>query len=219
MGERRLLWEQAAAELFDETREDHAPHGTHIRTTSNSSHFGIKKWWEMTSLTKYIENGRVPRGLHILILPTLDDMDSDLLEQWRIHTADCSLKLMGTLIIHTKRRMKEQIKIIEQLTEELERVANQQEVQHLLTKMEEQIKKTEDEIKTRKAHKFNRDKMNYEHGRIYTFARKYDTLRLKEKMNNGVDVIIQQNHTDESSDLGSLADEAPLNKLDFRGEM
>ncbi|KAJ1097657.1 hypothetical protein NDU88_002774 [Pleurodeles waltl] len=146
-------------------------------------------------------------------------MDPDLLEQWRIHTADCSLKLMGTLITQAARRMVEQSKIIEQLIKELEKAANQQEVQHLLMKMEEQIKKKDDEIKTRKTHKFNRDKMDFDHGRIYTFARKYDTLRLKEKINNGGDGNIQPNHTDESSDPGSSADEAPLNKLDFRGEM
>ncbi|KAJ1191476.1 hypothetical protein NDU88_000792 [Pleurodeles waltl] len=126
---------------------------------------------------------------------------------------------MGTLITQAKRRMEEQIKIIEQLTKELERAANQQEVQHLLLKLEERIKKKEDEIKIRKAHKFDRDKMDYEHGRIYTFARKYDTLRMKEKMNNRGDVSVNYIHTDESSDPGSSADEAPLNKLDFQGEM
>ncbi|KAJ1215061.1 hypothetical protein NDU88_002671 [Pleurodeles waltl] len=38
-------------------------------------------------------------------------------------------------------------------------------------------------------------------------------------MNNGGDVNIQPNQTDDSSDPGSSADETPLNKLDFRGEM
>ncbi|KAJ1199364.1 hypothetical protein NDU88_003201 [Pleurodeles waltl] len=108
--------------------------------------------------------------------------------------------------------MEEQSKIIESLIKELERAIDQQEVQHLLTKMEEQIKR-KDEIKTRKAHKFNRDKMDYEHGRIYTFARKFDTLRLKEKMNNRGHVNIQPNQTDGISDRRSSADETPLNKL------
>ncbi|KAJ1090161.1 hypothetical protein NDU88_003296 [Pleurodeles waltl] len=85
--------------------------------------------------------------------------------------------------------------------------------------MEEQIKKKEDEIKTQKAHKFDRDKFDYEHGRIYTFARKYDTLRMKEKMNQRGDVSGNLSYTDISSDPGSSADEAPPNKLDLRGEM
>ncbi|KAJ1119531.1 hypothetical protein NDU88_007716 [Pleurodeles waltl] len=125
---------------------------------------------------------------------------------------------MGTLITQAKQHREEQIKIIECLTIELEKLSNQQEVQHLLEKMEEQIKKKEDEIKTWKAHKFNRDKTEYEHGRIYTFARKYDTLRVKEKMNNGGDVSANHSTTDVSLDLGSSADEAPLNKLGFQGE-
>ncbi|KAJ1104404.1 hypothetical protein NDU88_001816 [Pleurodeles waltl] len=65
---------------------------------------------------------------------------------------------------------------IEQLTKELGKIVNSQEIQQLLVKMEERITKKEDEIKTRKALKFNRDKKDYELGRIYTFARKYNTL-------------------------------------------
>ncbi|KAJ1199218.1 hypothetical protein NDU88_003056 [Pleurodeles waltl] len=144
-------------------------------------------------------------------------MDPDLLEQWRLHTADCSVKLMGTLIDQAKRRMEEQIRITDQLMKELEKVGNTQEVQ-LLMKMEERIKKKEDEIKVRKAHKFNRDKKDYELRRIYTFARKYNTLRVQDKTNPAEDTNQQLISVDESSDLSSSADEAS-NKLDFHGEM
>ncbi|KAJ1139582.1 hypothetical protein NDU88_005951 [Pleurodeles waltl] len=130
-----------------------------------------------------------------------------------------SVKLMGTLISQAKQHMEQQIQIIEQLMKELEKAGNQQEVQHLLTKMEERIKTEEDEIKTLKAHKVNRDKKDYELGRIYTFARKYNTLRVKEKMNQVEDGNTQLNLIDESSDLSSSADEASSNKLDFQGGM
>ncbi|KAJ1217917.1 hypothetical protein NDU88_005504 [Pleurodeles waltl] len=229
MAERRILWGKAAAEPFNGTSyglEANSFHGARVHTTSNiikdlekARISELKKWWEMTSLTKYIENGRVPQGLPILILQTLGDMDPDLLEEWRTHTADCSFKLMDTLITQAQQRMDEQIKIIEVLIKELEKASNQQEVQRLLEKMEERINKKEDEIKTWKAHKFNRDKMDCEHGGIYTFARKYDTLRTKEKMNIGGDVSANHTNTDVSLDTGSSADEAPLNKLGFRGEM
>ncbi|KAJ1143573.1 hypothetical protein NDU88_009880 [Pleurodeles waltl] len=126
---------------------------------------------------------------------------------------------MGTLITQAKRHMDEQIKIIEALTKELAKISNQEKMQQLLGKMEECIRKQEDEIKIRKAHTFNRDKLDYEYGKIYTFARKYDTLRMKEKMNNGKEVAANYSNTDVSSDPGSSADETPLNKLDFRGEM
>ncbi|KAJ1152986.1 hypothetical protein NDU88_005758 [Pleurodeles waltl] len=86
-------------------------------------------------------------------------MDPDLLEEWRTQTADCSAKLMGTLISQAKRRMDEQIIKIEQLTKDLEKIANQKEVSNQLAKMEERIKNKEEEIKSRKAHKFNRDKL------------------------------------------------------------
>ncbi|KAJ1217249.1 hypothetical protein NDU88_004844 [Pleurodeles waltl] len=226
MAERRRLWEQAAAELFNNTKISNGPPGVQIHTTSSIINqlekariSEIKKWWEMTSLTKYIESGRVPRGLRILILPTLGDMDPDLLEEWRTQTADCSTKLMGTLITQAKRRMDKQITKIEQLTKVLEKMANQEEVSNQLAKMEEPIKNKEEEIKLRKAHKFNRDKLDYEHGRIYTFARKYDSVRTEDVSKSGTEVAIHHMSADESSEIGSSADEAPRNKLDFQGEM
>ncbi|KAJ1171217.1 hypothetical protein NDU88_003087 [Pleurodeles waltl] len=86
--------------------------------------------------------------------------------------------------------MEEQIIKIEQLTKDLEKISNQQEVSNQLAKMEERIKYKEDEIKSRKAHTFNRDKLDYEHGRwdyvntrieLYKYVRK---LRLIKHFSN-----------------------------------
>ncbi|KAJ1157344.1 hypothetical protein NDU88_010058 [Pleurodeles waltl] len=60
--------------------------------------------------------------------------------------------------------MEEQAHKIELLTKELEKMGNSSEIQQLLMKMEERIAKKEDEIKLRKASKFNRDKKDYEMG-------------------------------------------------------
>ncbi|KAJ1215760.1 hypothetical protein NDU88_003367 [Pleurodeles waltl] len=218
MAERRRLWEQAAAEFFINTKISNGPPGVQIHTTSSIINqlekariSELKKWWEMTSLTKYIESGRVPRSLRILILPTLGDMDPDLLEEWRTQTA--------TLITQVKRRMDEQITKTEQLTKDLEKIVNQQEVSNQLAKMEEGIKNKEEEIKLRKAHKFNRDKLDYEDGRIYTFARKYDSVRTKDVSKSGAEVAVHHMSADDSSEIDSSADEAPRNKLDFQGKM
>ncbi|KAJ1091883.1 hypothetical protein NDU88_004997 [Pleurodeles waltl] len=144
MADRRALWEQAAVTLFDDTQGASTTTNAQSRTISNINFelekartLELKKWWEMTSLTKYTENGRVLRGLRILILPTLGDMDPDLLEQWRSYTADCSVKRMGTLITQAKRQMEEQTQVIDRLMEELEKMGNPQEVQQSLMKMEE----------------------------------------------------------------------------------
>ncbi|KAJ1173739.1 hypothetical protein NDU88_005565 [Pleurodeles waltl] len=115
--------------------------------------------------------------------------------------------------------MDEQIIKIEQLTKDLEKIANQQEISNQLAKMEERIKNKEEDIKSRKAHKFNRDKLDYEHGRIYTFAQKYDSVRTKDVSKSGAEVAIHHTSADDSSEIGSSADEAPRNKLDFQGEM
>ncbi|KAJ1084157.1 hypothetical protein NDU88_004310 [Pleurodeles waltl] len=226
MANRKALWEQAATTLFDNVPGTSMPSDLSTRTATTiiselekARILELKKWWEMTSLTKYIQNGRVPRGLRILILHTLGDIDPDLLEQWRAHTSECSVKLMDTLIIQSKRRMEEQTHKIELLTKELEKMGTSSEIQQLLMKMEERITKKEDEIKLRKASKFNRDKKDYEIGRIYTFARKYNTLRAQDKVVMMDSPNITTNIVEDSSDLSSSADEASANKLDFHGEM
>ncbi|KAJ1088343.1 hypothetical protein NDU88_001500 [Pleurodeles waltl] len=225
MAERRVLWERTVP-IPDTHRNPDANISaiTRLHTSAiiikdlEKAHISeLKKSWETTLLTKYMENDRIPRGLCILILPSLGDMDPDLLEEWRTLTAVCSRKLMGTLITQAKRRMASQMNSIEILFKELEGISNQQEVSALLEKMEEHIKKKEDEIKIRKAHKFHRDKLDYEHSRIYTFACKHDTLRIKDKMDIRENVNLQLK--DVSSDPSSSADEAPLNKLDFQGEI
>ncbi|KAJ1204509.1 hypothetical protein NDU88_008286 [Pleurodeles waltl] len=85
--------------------------------------------------------------------------------------------------------------------------------------MEERIKSKEEEIKSRKAHKFNRDRLDYEHGRIYAFARKYDIARTKNVSTSGAEAVTHHVSAEVSSEIGSSADEAPRNKLDFQGEM
>ncbi|KAJ1113581.1 hypothetical protein NDU88_001823 [Pleurodeles waltl] len=84
--------------------------------------------------------------------------------------------------------------------------------------MEERIKNKEEEIKLRKAHKFNRDKLDYEHGRIYMFAQKYDSVRTKDVSKSGAEVAVHHMSADECSEIGSSADEAPRNKFDSQGE-
>ncbi|KAJ1090718.1 hypothetical protein NDU88_003847 [Pleurodeles waltl] len=105
--------------------------------------------------------------------------------------------------------------IIEELIKELEGLPNQEEVNSMITSMEERFAKQKNEIRTHKAHKFNCDRLDYEYGRIYTFARKYETLRTKEQFNTAARSAATVSSTDLSSDPGSSADETPQQKLDF----
>ena len=41
----------------------------------------VNKWWEKVTLTKYIEYKHIPRGLRILLMPTLNDLGPDLIKK------------------------------------------------------------------------------------------------------------------------------------------
>ncbi|KAJ1199217.1 hypothetical protein NDU88_003055 [Pleurodeles waltl] len=64
MADRQALWKQAAATLFDDTKGAQTITNLQSRTISNivlelekARILELKKWWEMTLLMKYIENG------------------------------------------------------------------------------------------------------------------------------------------------------------------
>ena len=114
---KRMSREQRAQEIFDDgnkAAEYQTGNGNLLRDTKNLIRdleklriLEVNKWWEKITLTKYLEYKRIPRGLRILLLPTLNDLGPDLVKRWQTDTTDCSFKLMETLIAHAERRTEE----------------------------------------------------------------------------------------------------------------
>lgn len=66
---------------------------------------------------------------------------------------------------------------IDQITQMLEKEADQEVIVKFKSEMKERLQKLEKSIKERKAQKFLRDKNDYERGQIYTFAKKFENIR------------------------------------------
>lgn len=92
----------AASEMFDDS-----PSGeSSINVQSNATQSGNpnvrdlfkrleklmkaeqSKWWEHKSLSRYLEVGRIPRGLRIMLAPSYENPDTNMLAEW----ADCNLE-------------------------------------------------------------------------------------------------------------------------------
>ena len=63
----------------------------------------LRKWWEATSLQKYVDVGRIPRGLRIFTVPSYENPDPLMLKLWREHTHKSSVGMLFLNWGHQKR--------------------------------------------------------------------------------------------------------------------
>lgn len=67
------------------------------------------KWWEQTTLQKYIDVGRIPRGLHIFITPTFNDPDPELIIEWAENSHACSIVMLALLVKYAPRNATDKV--------------------------------------------------------------------------------------------------------------
>ncbi|KAJ1185022.1 hypothetical protein NDU88_001818 [Pleurodeles waltl] len=195
MDEREAIRTATAAEIFNEAISSPNPNGKNGGVAQ--SHGGVKmklreweklyrkeinKWWELFTLRKYIEVNRIPRGLRIGIMPSHQDASSALLEEWGAHILDSSKGFVLILIKHAEialNKIQNQLKALEQ---EIDGIKLTEEESKIRSEMASRIQQQEETVKISKQTKFQRDKNDYEEGRIFTFARRFQYAKLKEQI-------------------------------------
>ncbi|KAJ1117003.1 hypothetical protein NDU88_005204 [Pleurodeles waltl] len=135
------------------------------------------KWWEIASLKKYLENDRIPQGLKILIFPPMDTTSQEHLQKWEANLKLVSINMIKQLIEISEEAYEKHRKEVDNLTQRIEE-ANWGEI---TTKsyaiLNSIIDRYEEDIIQRKYRKFRRDLHDYQHGRVYTFGKKYDNIK------------------------------------------
>ncbi|KAJ1180126.1 hypothetical protein NDU88_005350 [Pleurodeles waltl] len=145
------------------------------------------------------------------------DVDDDLFKEWYDNTEDCSMKLMNKLIKHAKRKMEQHTAKVEAKIKELDKNKDDAGVKQLLPKMEKALQDKDEEIMERKFRKYIGDRLDYQYGRIYTFANKYEDLEMKEKMEKPA--ANRGSESEFRSDAGSSADECPMERGHFHRKL
>ena len=56
------------------------------------------KWWEAVSLQKYLDVGRVPRGLRIFRSPTYENPNPQMLKEWTVNSGKCTTGMLDILV-------------------------------------------------------------------------------------------------------------------------
>lgn len=136
----------------------------------------INKSWELITLKKYLEVQRVPRGLRIMLMPNHQDVTNELLQEWGDFLLKSSLGLLEILVRHIEISLNKVKEELLDLEKELSLLKLSTESAKYKNELEGYIEKHEEIVRQRKQTKFARDAGDYAEGRIFTFARKYDSF-------------------------------------------
>lgn len=167
----------------------------------------IAKWWDGATLKEYLRLERVPRDLRSTIFPTYDDLEEDLLLIWEKELIGNSMRLMNILIESADRKVLKAIEEIDILEKEILDMNLVDVTKKNYTILEEILGKFEDDIKERKARKLKRDEIDYLSGRVFTFAKKFDSLVRNDLQRKGSKSSIISGLSGASSSTTSISED------------
>ncbi|KAJ1092201.1 hypothetical protein NDU88_005313 [Pleurodeles waltl] len=136
----------------------------------------LARWWDITNLKRYLELKQIPRGLRVIIFPSFEDLDPDLLGEWEHLISSTSFSMINILIKHEDRKRSKLLLDIASLEEEIKSLNLVEATDKNYTIMKEILNEYQLYVKDKKMRKLIRDENDYSNGRIYTFARKFDQI-------------------------------------------
>ncbi|KAJ1105750.1 hypothetical protein NDU88_003155 [Pleurodeles waltl] len=136
----------------------------------------LSKWWEIESLQQYIEVERAPRGLRIYTIPSYEDPDPELLEEWAENSKTSSLNMMKILIKYAFKDREKFMEEIDKTTKLILTLVSQSAFEEVKGNLDKKLSKFEEKITVKKHRKFISDFKDYQSGRILTFHHKYDHM-------------------------------------------
>ncbi|XP_075445755.1 uncharacterized protein LOC142490158 isoform X1 [Ascaphus truei] len=131
-----------------------------------------KQWWEATTLSKYLENHRIPRGLRVRKKPTGDAHNEGFMREWNEILDQCSFSLMKLLVHQRRKTLAELDGHILDMKIQLDPYKDNKELLALEPTIKKRLDQAELEIVQIKQQKFFRDKQDYDTGCQRDWAKK-----------------------------------------------
>lgn len=131
-----------------------------------------KLFLHAVTLSDYLRNKRIPRGLRIQKGPTLGKNNTAFCDKWCEITNKCSFDLMVLLIQEITEQLSDVRKEIKSKQESFENSFNDTDkLKDIIAECELQKTQLEAELKAVKKKKFHRDAEDYKMQRVYTWRR------------------------------------------------
>lgn len=122
----------------------------------------IRAFWDVNTLTEYIQLEQIPRGLRIKKFPTFEFPDEDPKLEWTNTLSACSFKLMK-IIIDSKQKELDRVQM--EITEIQKELATSQSTPGFLeldNQLNKKLDKLEKEVISTKSEKHIRDQLDYD---------------------------------------------------------
>lgn len=154
------------------TEDDHRPS---IRQLEYFMRKEVNYRLHTVTLAEYFRAKRIPRGLRILLKPTLCRENPNFLNKWRCILNKCSLDLV---LLTVEELQKESVRIqtdIADLKTKLQTSLPADEFKDLLVSVETTIQNHKIEVEKTKIKKFKRDTFDYANNCVYTWFERFDS--------------------------------------------
>ncbi|KAJ1099299.1 hypothetical protein NDU88_004401 [Pleurodeles waltl] len=109
-----------------------------------------------------------------------------MLEEWAANNHKSSINMLHILIKYAWKERESLLQEISNVETRLKDLCDTDEFDKEMLKIENRLNKVEEEVKKKKQHKFIRDQKDYEKGQVLTFAKKYDSIRVKQPSKSAV---------------------------------
>ncbi|KAJ1099086.1 hypothetical protein NDU88_004190 [Pleurodeles waltl] len=174
----------------------------------------LARWWDITTLKRYLELKQIPRGLRVIIFPSFEDLDPDLLGEWEHLISSTSFGMINILIKHADRKRNKLLLDIASLEEEIKNLNLTEATDKNYTIMRDILNGYQLYVKDKKMRKLIRDENDYSSGRIYTFARKFDQINkdTNKPNSNAIPASAISDSLSDISNLSSDGTDTPLNR-------
>lgn len=137
----------------------------------------MRTWWDSNTLRMYIDRDMIPRGLRLKKIPTTI-YSTDFSREWNETLSKCSIDLIKLITRYEDVKLIEIKKEIETLQATMDtKFASLAEYKDLITKMDNNLKKTETSIEEIKKRKYQRDIQDYAQDKVYTWKPSYKNPR------------------------------------------
>lgn len=130
----------------------------------------VKAHLHAITLSDYIRQGIIPKGLRLQKEPMLSKKTEDFCDRWCAILNKCSIDLMTLLVEEHKKAQDDLDKKIEEHKQMLsETIKNKENLEEILKQTQELQESLTKEIKEEKIKKFNKDKKDSMEGNIYNW--------------------------------------------------
>lgn len=166
--------------LFDQTSQQTPEISDELQNLSKRR---VKIHLHAVTLSDYVRQGIIPRGLRWQKEPMLGQKSEEFHDQWCAILNKCSFDLMTLLIADSKRELDELDGLITEKKKLLSKtIKNQTQFNELLKQNQELEDKLAKETKERKIRKFNRDKKDAMENNIYHWRNPERKMRKRRPM-------------------------------------